>query len=211
MAVFGSQPLNPTPFQKAVKSSLQRRPFILFGLPFLGLVVFSSYALEKFTKTRYDYHNTKVQSVSKEEQLKMDKNRKRVDLKEEYYVSFIQFRPNRIDEILGLDSDYKDSTLRKRWTMNGKTFVCLDPRACQNGARTRRSTRTSSRICARCLNRYHQTHHRRNAWSRIGLATSSECNLINGNISTVISSPTAVEVCETPYRPDNGQRFNKAF
>lgn len=87
MAVFGSQPLNPTPFQKAVKSSLQRRPFILFGLPFLGLVVFSSYALEKFTKTRYDYHNTKVQSVSKEEQLKMDKNRKRVDLKEEYYVS----------------------------------------------------------------------------------------------------------------------------
>lgn len=88
MAVFGSQPLNPTPFQKAVKTGLQRRPFIYFGLPFLGLVIFSSYALEKFTKTRYDYHSTKVQSVTKEDQLKMDKNRKRVDLKEEYYVSF---------------------------------------------------------------------------------------------------------------------------
>lgn len=87
MAVFGSQPLNPTPFQRAVKTRLQRRPFIYFGLPFIGLVVFSSYALEKFTKTRYDYQSTKVQSVTKEEQLKMDKNRKRVDLKEEYYVS----------------------------------------------------------------------------------------------------------------------------
>ncbi|KAJ9116703.1 hypothetical protein QFC20_000638 [Naganishia adeliensis] len=85
MAVFGSQPLNPTPFQRAVKTRLQRRPFIYFGLPFIGLVIFSSYALEKFTKTRYEYQSTKVQSVTKEEQLKMDKNRKRVDLKEEYY------------------------------------------------------------------------------------------------------------------------------
>lgn len=87
MAVFGSQPLNPTPFQRAVKTRLQRRPFMYFGLPFIGLVIFSSYALESFTKTRYDYQSTKVQSVTKEEQLRMDKNRKRVDLKEEYYVS----------------------------------------------------------------------------------------------------------------------------
>ncbi|KAI5453885.1 Cytochrome oxidase assembly [Naganishia albida] len=85
MAVFGSQPLNPTPFQRAVKTRLQRRPFMYFGLPFIGLVIFSSYALESFTKTRYDYQSTKVQSVTKEEQLRMDKNRKRVDLKEEYY------------------------------------------------------------------------------------------------------------------------------
>ncbi|KAJ9120624.1 hypothetical protein QFC22_002553 [Naganishia vaughanmartiniae] len=85
MGVFSAQPLNATPFQKAVKTKLQRRPFIYFGLPFIGLVVFSSYALEKFTTTRYDYQDTKVRSVSKEEELKMDKNRKRVDLKEEYY------------------------------------------------------------------------------------------------------------------------------
>lgn len=87
MGVFPAQPLNSTPFQKAVKTRLQRRPFVYFGLPFIGLVILSSYALEKFTTTRYDYQDTKVRSVTKEEELKMNKNRKRVDLKEEYYVS----------------------------------------------------------------------------------------------------------------------------
>ena len=64
--MFQSQPLNPTPFQKTVASKLRNRPFLYFGVPFLSIVVLASYGLQGFTKTRYDYHDTKVQTVSLE-------------------------------------------------------------------------------------------------------------------------------------------------
>ena len=64
--MFQSQPLNPTPFQKTVASKLRNRPFLYFGVPFLSIVVLASYGLQGFTKTRYDYHDTKVQTVSVE-------------------------------------------------------------------------------------------------------------------------------------------------
>lgn len=85
MPTFPSQPLNPSPLQKSLSSRLRRRPFIYFGLPFLSIVTLASFSLSSFTQTRYDLHNTKVQSVSKEEELRMDKQRKKVDIKEEYY------------------------------------------------------------------------------------------------------------------------------
>lgn len=84
MGTFTKKSTTNNPFMSAVR----RRPFAYFGLPFLTLVVFSSYALETFTQTRYDHGDYKVQAVSKEEALKMDKNRKRVDIREEYYVRY---------------------------------------------------------------------------------------------------------------------------
>lgn len=83
MPTFSSRPLNPSPLY----SSLRKYPFMTFGLPFLSLVVLSSFALETFTRTRYDLHDQKVTSVSKEEELGMNSKRKRVDIREEYYVS----------------------------------------------------------------------------------------------------------------------------
>lgn len=82
MAAFSRKSLKSNPFMSAVR----RHPFAFFGLPFLSLVVFSSYALETFTQTRYNHNDYKVQAVSQEEALRMDKNRKRVDIREEYYV-----------------------------------------------------------------------------------------------------------------------------
>ena len=57
----------------------------MFGLPFVSLLVLGSFALSSFTQTRYDLRNSKVQTLSKEEELNMDKKRKKVDIKEEYY------------------------------------------------------------------------------------------------------------------------------
>lgn len=82
---FSSKSSNPNPLLRLVR----QRPFALFGLPFLGLVVFSSFALTTFTQTRYDLNDTKTRSVSKEEELGMSKDRKRVDIREEYYVSVL--------------------------------------------------------------------------------------------------------------------------
>lgn len=66
--------------------SLRRHPFTLFGLPFLSLIVLSSFALSGFTQTRYDYRDQKVQSVSKEDELGMRKDRRKIDVREEYWV-----------------------------------------------------------------------------------------------------------------------------
>lgn len=66
--------------------NIRKRPFVYFGLPFLSIVVVASFALQEFTKTRYDYHGQKTRTLSQEEALRMDKDRKRVDIREEYYV-----------------------------------------------------------------------------------------------------------------------------
>lgn len=83
MAPFGSRSTRPNP----LLNSVRRHPFAMFGLPFLSIVVLSSYALETFTQTRYDLDNQKVQAVNKEESLGMSKDRKKIDIREEYYVS----------------------------------------------------------------------------------------------------------------------------
>ncbi|GAA5944011.1 hypothetical protein JCM10213_008970 [Rhodosporidiobolus nylandii] len=81
MPPFASKPINPS----ALTLSLRRRPFLLFGAPFLTVLVLSSFALSSFTQTRYDYRDQKVQAVSKEEELGMRKDRRKVDVREEYY------------------------------------------------------------------------------------------------------------------------------
>ncbi|WOO78834.1 Cytochrome c oxidase assembly protein COX16, mitochondrial [Vanrija pseudolonga] len=69
----------------ALMSTVRRHPFMFFGLPFLSIVVVSSFALKTFTQTRYDLNDQKVQAVSKEDELGMSKERKKVDIREEYY------------------------------------------------------------------------------------------------------------------------------
>ena len=83
MPAFSSKSRGSNP----LLNSVRRHPFAMFGLPFLSLVVVSSYALQTFTQTRYDLNDQKVQAVSKEEELGMSKDRKKVDIREEYYVS----------------------------------------------------------------------------------------------------------------------------
>jgi cytochrome c oxidase assembly protein subunit 16 len=58
---------------------------LLFGVPFVGLMVAASYGMTTFTQVRYDLHDHRVSQVSKEEALGLDKNRKKFDIREEYY------------------------------------------------------------------------------------------------------------------------------
>lgn len=85
------------PRSSSLVLSLRRHPFTLFGLPFLSLIVLSSFALSGFTQTRYDYRDQKVQSVSKEDELGMRKDRRKIDVREEYWVrSLILLRETRL-------------------------------------------------------------------------------------------------------------------
>ncbi|KIY49900.1 hypothetical protein FISHEDRAFT_65037 [Fistulina hepatica ATCC 64428] len=80
MGLFDSKPLSESNINRAIN----RNP-LLFGIPFILLMVGASYALVPLTKTRYEMHDEHVKAVSKEEELHLDKNRKKVDLREEYF------------------------------------------------------------------------------------------------------------------------------
>ncbi|KAM6500059.1 Cytochrome c oxidase assembly protein COX16 domain containing protein [Amanita muscaria] len=80
MAAFDSRPLNPSSFSKRVN----KHP-ALFGVPFILIMVVASYGLASFTQTRYDMHDQKVKQVTKEQELKLKKDRKKFDIREEYF------------------------------------------------------------------------------------------------------------------------------
>lgn len=101
MTLFSSRPLRQSSINRVVK----KHPS-LFGIPFLLLMVAASYGLTPFTQTRYDLHDQNVKNVrlhlfiqysfiffnyskmSKEQELNLDKNRKKFDIREEYFVAF---------------------------------------------------------------------------------------------------------------------------
>lgn len=70
---------------------VRRHPVLMFGLPFVLTIVASSFGLSYMTQTRYDYNASKVKSMSKQEELGMRKDRRKIDIREEYYVSMNAF------------------------------------------------------------------------------------------------------------------------
>nr|P0CM84.1 RecName: Full=Cytochrome c oxidase assembly protein COX16, mitochondrial; Flags: Precursor [Cryptococcus neoformans var. neoformans JEC21]P0CM85.1 RecName: Full=Cytochrome c oxidase assembly protein COX16, mitochondrial; Flags: Precursor [Cryptococcus neoformans var. neoformans B-3501A] len=106
MPPFATRPLNSTK-SHPIFAQIRRHPFILFGIPFIGIIVGSSFALQAFTQTRYDYQETKVKSVGKEEELGMKSGRRKIDLKEEYYFSMASvsqddYEPVRVPRPVGV-------------------------------------------------------------------------------------------------------------
>lgn len=83
MPALPRHPLQPKP--RRVLSKVHRHPFVMFGLPFVGIIVGASFVLSTFTQTRYDLRDQQVTSMEQEEQMKMSKNRRKVDIREEYY------------------------------------------------------------------------------------------------------------------------------
>lgn len=69
-------------YQKAVK----RNSFLFLGLPMVGSVVLASVLLSNFTAVRYEQRDNKVQELDEESLMAIHgKEKRKVDLKEEYY------------------------------------------------------------------------------------------------------------------------------
>ncbi|KAH6902455.1 hypothetical protein BKA70DRAFT_1374617 [Coprinopsis sp. MPI-PUGE-AT-0042] len=63
-------------------SRIVRKHPSVFGVPFVLVI------------TRYDMHDQKVKQVTKEQELGLDKNRRKVDIREEYFTK--KWEPVRI-------------------------------------------------------------------------------------------------------------------
>jgi cytochrome c oxidase assembly protein subunit 16 len=76
MPVFQSKPFRPSTTSSSTlgdrigstyRAHLTKHPFLLFGLPFIGIMVAGSFFLTPATALRYERHDRKVQQLSKEE------------------------------------------------------------------------------------------------------------------------------------------------
>ncbi|EIN07033.1 hypothetical protein PUNSTDRAFT_71377 [Punctularia strigosozonata HHB-11173 SS5] len=98
MPTFQSNPVKPSR-----TSTLLRKHPSLFGVPFIVMMVAASFGLAQFTQTRYDLQDQKVtqasylllahrsssfthiSQVTKEQALGLKANRKKFDIREEYF------------------------------------------------------------------------------------------------------------------------------
>ncbi|QIW94918.1 hypothetical protein AMS68_000436 [Peltaster fructicola] len=89
MAVFSSKKFRPASYSNTLPAryrvALARHPFLLFGLPFVATMVLGSFFLTPATALRYERHDKKVKQITEEERLGISANRRKIDLKEEYY------------------------------------------------------------------------------------------------------------------------------
>lgn len=91
MAIFPSKKFRPTSYNNSFparyRTALAKHPFALFGLPFIATMVLGSFFLTPATALRFERHDRKVRQMTKEEELGIGKDRRKIDMKEEYYVS----------------------------------------------------------------------------------------------------------------------------
>lgn len=70
------------------RAAIAKRPFLFFGLPFLTIIVAGSFVLTPATAVRYEKHDRKIKQLSRDEELDVRKNPRKVDWREEYQVRF---------------------------------------------------------------------------------------------------------------------------
>ncbi|GAA5797686.1 hypothetical protein HPULCUR_003078 [Helicostylum pulchrum] len=94
MGTFSNKPYGQKSALGPLAAQAKKRPFLVFGLPFLAIMVAGSFGLSQLTQTKFDHRDrrhTKVFQyaiyipVAKEEALGMDKNRRKLSLQEEYF------------------------------------------------------------------------------------------------------------------------------
>lgn len=91
MAVFQSRKYpsaaGSNTFGARYRAMMAKRPFLLFGLPFMSVIVAASFVLTPATAIRYERHDRKVRQMTREEELGVGRAGRKVDIREEYYVN----------------------------------------------------------------------------------------------------------------------------
>jgi cytochrome c oxidase assembly protein subunit 16 len=82
----------PNSIAARYRKALTKHPFLLFGLPFLTTIVAGSFMLTPATALRYERFDRKNQRITQEEKMGLGQNRRKVNMKDEYYVSSTYIR-----------------------------------------------------------------------------------------------------------------------
>ncbi|KAI0402425.1 cytochrome c oxidase assembly protein COX16-domain-containing protein [Xylaria palmicola] len=89
MAVFQSKKYRGAAdagtFASKYRSVMAKHPFLLFGLPFMTIMVAGSFVLTPATAIRYERHDRKVRQLTRDEELGVGKSGRKVNIKDEYY------------------------------------------------------------------------------------------------------------------------------
>ncbi|KAI0204130.1 cytochrome c oxidase assembly protein COX16-domain-containing protein [Astrocystis sublimbata] len=89
MAVFPSKKYRSTAdassFASKYRATMAKHPFLLFGLPFISVIVGASFVLTPATAIRYERQDRRVRQLTTEEELGVGKAGRKVNLKDEYY------------------------------------------------------------------------------------------------------------------------------
>ncbi|KAF4898622.1 Cytochrome c oxidase assembly protein COX16 [Colletotrichum viniferum] len=89
MAVFDNKKFKSTVdtnnFAARYRAMMAKRPFLLFGLPFVAVMVAGSFVLTPATAIRYEKHDRRVRQMTRDEELSMRRSARKVYMKEEYY------------------------------------------------------------------------------------------------------------------------------
>ncbi|KAI2632823.1 cytochrome c oxidase assembly protein COX16-domain-containing protein [Xylaria nigripes] len=72
-------------FAAKYRAIMAKHPFILFGLPFMTVIVAGSFVLTRATAIRYERHDRKVRQLTRDEELGVGKTGRKVNMKDEYY------------------------------------------------------------------------------------------------------------------------------
>ncbi|KAF2206004.1 cytochrome c oxidase-like protein-assembly factor cox16 [Delitschia confertaspora ATCC 74209] len=75
----------PNTLASRYRRALNKHPFLLFGLPFVTTIVAGSFFLTPATALRYERYDRKNQQMTKEQALGIGKDRRKVDMREEFY------------------------------------------------------------------------------------------------------------------------------
>lgn len=73
-------------FGSRYRAAMAKHPFLLFGLPFMAVIIAGSFVLTPVTAVRYEKHDRRVRQLTREEELGLGKNRRVFDIREEYFV-----------------------------------------------------------------------------------------------------------------------------
>jgi cytochrome c oxidase assembly protein subunit 16 len=79
----------PNSLAARYRKALQKHPFLLFGLPFMATIVAGSFMLTPATALRYERYDRKNQQITQEEAMGLRQERRKVNMKDEYYVSLV--------------------------------------------------------------------------------------------------------------------------
>ncbi|KAH9994733.1 cytochrome c oxidase assembly protein COX16-domain-containing protein [Xylariaceae sp. FL0662B] len=89
MAVFPAKKFRGTAYNNTFaakyRAMMAKHPFLLFGLPFMSVIVAGSFVLTPATAVRYEKHDRRVRQMTREEELGVGKRGRRVNIKDEYY------------------------------------------------------------------------------------------------------------------------------